>query len=207
MAALVEMAGERFGRLVVLARNGSIGKHVAWSCRCDCGNMVVVSGRDMRVGATKSCGCFQKEATSIRATTHGHTKGKLPSPEYYSWGAMHSRYKDHINYSERGITVCDRWKVFENFLADMGPRPVGNYSIERIDNDGNYEPGNCKWATDTEQLRNTRQNLLVEFNGRIMPLSEAAENSSLRYPTIWQRVRSGWPIHLALNAPLYSRFP
>lgn len=153
----VELAGKRIGRLLVLREDGRAPKSgaVLWFCQCDCGNTCVVRGANLTSEMTTSCGCLHKELLSARATTHGRTN----DPLYNVWKGMRHRCNnkndDHYHlYGGRGIAVCERWNNFENFLKDMGPRPNSNYSIDRINNDGNYEPNNCRWATITEQARN-----------------------------------------------------
>ena len=143
---------------------------------------------------------------------HGHARKGSVSVEYSTWNAMMARcfnpsLKFFERYGGRGITVCDRWMQFENFLADMGPRPSALHSIDRYpDKNGNYEPGNCRWATKKEQSRNTRTNNIVEFGGRRMALAEAIEASGLRTSTVSMRLVRGWPVHAALSLPLGTKY-
>lgn len=170
----IDITGQRFGRLVAIepthVRTGAV-THTAWVCRCDCGSTTTVRTRSLRLGESQSCGCFQKELTAARFTRHGATRVGRRWPE---WGVLrgmihrchdpkHSGFKW---YGARGISVCDRWRFgeggrsgFECFVADLGRRPSSDLSIDRIDNDGNYEPGNCRWATPAEQVHNSRRYL------------------------------------------------
>lgn len=156
-----DLVGLRFGRLVVVSRNGADQYRAAlFCCSCDCGGTITTRGASLKRGTTKSCGCLHSETASRLKAKHGWA-GKGRS-EYGTWLGMRRRCrsKDAHNYDRyggRGISVCERWNSFEAFLSDMGEKPGPGYSIDRINNDGNYEPGNCRWATIAEQAVNKRK--------------------------------------------------
>ncbi len=166
--ALKITKGMRFARLVILALEDQRSHgHRVYRCRCDCGAVVSAQGSDLKRGMMKSCGCLRDDRNSARLRAkpiglkHGYTANGLPHPLYGAWQSMLQRCENpnstgFINYGGRGIIVCERWHSFPDFLADMGERPA-DMSLDRIDNDGNYEPSNCHWATWKEQEANKRQ--------------------------------------------------
>lgn len=166
-----DLTGLRIGRLVVRRRTSApnpTDRCTYWLCACDCGVQTVVRSQQLSGRKrTRSCGCLTVEASKARAT-HGGTRGRKWSPEYSTWTGMKARClnPNSVNfkhYGDRGITVCERWlESFEIFLADMGPRPTPQHSIDRVDVNGNYEPSNCRWATRREQRRNQRPRDEVE---------------------------------------------
>jgi len=162
---MIDLTGKSFGRLVVRERAGADkGGHARWRCLCLCGRETIVEGGSLRRGDTASCGCIAIERgrdQGLSNIRHGHSTDGGHSPTYHSWHAMTQRctnpkHKGYPNYGGRGIKICERWRKFSNFLADMGERPEGK-TLDRKDNDGNYEPGNCRWATYGEQNSNQRR--------------------------------------------------
>lgn len=180
MTARLNLVGMKFGRLTVLKFNGidsRAGKQKSrWECVCDCGNKGIYTGSQMKGGTTQSCGCLQRERASESLITHG----MCGTTEFYSWTNMKTRCfnkksQDYEDYGGRGITVCERWKnSFKNFVEDMGLKPAGKYSIDRLNTNGNYELGNCRWGTDEQQARNKRNNRWIECNGLRMILEDWA---------------------------------
>ena len=168
-----DLRNQQFGRLLVvkLVEKNShkpVRKRARWACICDCGTKLTVIGESLIAGNTRSCGCLRTTwKPGDGNAKHGQSRvigGR--APEYRIWAAMLRRcgnpsQKDYKNYGGRGIRVCSRWKSFSNFFADMGKRPSAKHSIDRIDNDGNYEPGNCHWATRSEQQINKRRKVQI----------------------------------------------
>ena len=190
---LIDLTDQTFGRLLVIKKEGRRGGHISWLCLCECGIKKIIAGRVLREGKSRSCGCLAKEKATLRQISHG----MHGTPTYICWKNMKARcgYKRngcYHNYGGRGIKVCDEWLSFENFMRDMGRRPV-DMSLDRIDNDGDYEPGNCRWATDRQQQQNTRKNIYVNYRGQQLCLSEASRKSGVKYTTIYERLKAGWP--------------
>jgi hypothetical protein len=184
MPVLRDITNQRFGRLTALRRVGKNrrGLHM-WLFRCDCGAQRTIALSDATSGNTRSCGCLAREAKKQRFLTHGHARGEKPSGEYQAWSAMHRRCRNphRTNYHGRDIRVCERWDKFENFLADMGPKPSPRHTLDRIDNDENYEPGNCRWATPREQANNSRRNHRITMAGRTQSIADWAREIGFPY--------------------------
>lgn len=157
MGSLIDMTSMKIGRLTVLYRDAAASVEAKWRCKCECGADVVVGGYDLRRKTTISCGCQRIDMTVERSLTHGLSRTR----EHRIWLGIIRRCTDerrpeYPSYGGRGITVCERWQSFENFIADMGKAPSNRHSIDRIDNDRGYEPSNCRWATPKEQRANRR---------------------------------------------------
>lgn len=205
MTRVKDIAGQTFGVLTVIDCVGTYDGNAHWSCRCSCGCLVVARGDHLRRGATRSCGASACRKP-WRKTGIGSRGNLSRSTEYVIWNGIVHRctnpnYEGYRNYGARGIKVCDRWLDFQNFLADMGERPAG-MSIDRIDNDGDYCPENCRWATQKEQARNTRSIRLIEHRGRTQPLSAWCEELGLPTSTLKNRLDTlGWSVERSLTTP------
>lgn len=205
-----DLTGRKFGRLSVVAYAGKSGHNQAWSCLCECGATSRVLASNLLGSVTRSCGCLHREATGDAHRTHGRTA----TSEYHIYQSMIARCYSataisYKRYGARGITVCDRWRFgdgetggFECFLFDVGDRPSKKHSLDRKDNDGNYEPNNVRWATKIEQHRNTRTNRHVMFRGERLILEDAIRLSGLNHSTVSMRINKyGWSIEKALSTP------
>lgn len=189
-APIVVCAGERYTRLIVVREIPSDRKHRQFECRCDCGTFVNVRLSDLRSGKIKSCRCLHRSIM----TKHGQYK----SPEYRAWIDMVGRCcnpndRSYRNYGGRGIKVCTQWKnSFDSFLAHVGLRPSIDHSIDRIDNEGNYKPGNVRWASRREQCRNRRSHAYMNHGGEIRLLIDVADEVGISVETMRSRRRLGW---------------
>lgn len=209
----LDLTGRKFYRLTVKSRAPDRPKQsgriqVMWNCVCDCGNRAIIISTSLRTGYTKSCGCYRTEKTVARSTIHGCARDNNKTPEFKVWVAMKQRCldpntKSYPRYGGRGIAVCERWlDSFVNFLADMGPRPSPQHSIDRKNNAGNYEPDNCVWATRKEQGRNRRTTHIIELDGQRKSMAEWAEIAGMDVRTLWNRINLGWTPKRAISEPL-----
>ena len=209
----LNLLGKRFGRLLVLRRlEEREMENIVWLCRCDCGGLHLARSSRLQAGIVKSCGCFARQLSSERlrrrATTHGMSRSSL----YGLWQGMIGRCErpntaGYMRYGGRGITVCARWrKSFSAFLEDMGPRPDGT-SLDRINNDGNYEPSNCRWATRSAQQNNRDANRRLEHNGATKSLTEWAREIGISPEAITARLRRGWEIEHVFSVPVSLKKP
>lgn len=191
-----------FGMLTVIGFAKKSKSHSFWYCECDCGSIITITSCSLVTG-TKSCGCLQQKTVSVTSRKHGHSVNYIITPTYRAWMALRNRCmnpnnKSYADYGGRGIRVCERWDDFNNFLEDMGERPDG-MSIDRKDNNGNYEPGNCRWATKKEQANNKRSNVAIMYNNQSMTISEWADVVGIDAQVIGLRLRRGWSIERSLT--------
>lgn len=208
MAYIKDIAGQEFHMLKALYREGTGNKGgTTWRCMCQCGKETVAHYGNLVSGNTKSCGCYNLRRIIERNTTHG----KAGTTEYNSWAGILARCNNptepaYQNYGARGITVCERWRRFENFYADMGERPSPDHSIDRIDNDGNYEPSNCRWADNYVQANNKRNTVLIAAYGKIQSVMQWARDTGLAESAIRARLDRGaeGPVALAPSSRRYG---
>ncbi len=202
----LDLRNKRFGRVLVEGYLGKRGKASLWFCRCDCGQTRHVPTGTLRSGY-KSCGCIKREYWAARHRTHG----KTDSREFRNWQGMIDRCfnansSDWNEYGGRGITVCERWlgqNGFANFLLDMGTRPSIQHSIDRFPNrDGNYEPGNCRWATKKEQSQNRKNVIWITIAGTRLCVADWALQRGIKPGTIRKRLRLGWSADDAVLIPV-----
>lgn len=202
-----DLTGQRFGRLVAKSHrrkpgpNGGRAK-IFWTCVCDCGSKTEVPAGNLTNGHTRSCGCYSHERAVETNTTHGLSGTRF----YQCWRDMRVRTESEKSiaygrYGGRGITVCDRWLTFENFVSDMHESYLSHAenhgekdtTIERIDNSNGYSPDNCRWATNKEQAINRRKNKKYQVNGELLRPQEIADKYGLSYAAVIHRIRRNWP--------------
>jgi hypothetical protein len=197
-------SGMKFGRLTVLGFSHKYRRASYFNVQCECGTVKTVRKDSLYTGRAVSCGCYHKEAVSEATKTHGLRN----TPEYEAWAHMLRRcYTPTTNgfehYGGRGISVCDRWHhSFENFLSDMGFRPSRRHSLDRENNDGNYEPSNCRWATAEQQANNKRSNIYITLNGETLTETQWRKKLGFERGVISYRIKSGWSPEEALTTPV-----
>ena len=211
MSARAEVMGLKFNRLTVVSEAEPVietdgNSHRRVNCLCECGSMWMGRLAAIKNGSIKSCGCLRAD-NNVARSTHGAAKRGSPTRTYRAWTGMKARCFNpketfYRHYGGRGITICDRWNdSFQNFLDDMGEAPPG-MSIDRIEVNGNYEPGNCRWATQKEQASNKRNNRILSMCGSSKTMTEWAEALRLPVHVIYGRLRLGWSDEDALLTPV-----
>lgn len=203
MARFKDLTGQTFGRLTAIQYVDTHKEHARWLCHCSCGGTAIVPAYALKRGNTKSCGCIHRET----CTKHG----MFGTPTYNSWVSMiqrclNSNYPGFANYGGRGVSVCESWREFENFIADMGERPDGT-SIDRIDVNGNYEPGNCRWATRSVQSSNQRRHQTITFNGETLTCGQWSLRLGGSANIVTKRLQAGWSEEEAVSKPLRHQKP
>jgi hypothetical protein len=207
MTAGIDRAGKRFGAVTILDRAPSKGRGWVWRYRCDCGAEGVCRSSRIPQGGCPRC---SKERHDKAVTKHGNARSGKRTDLYQCWLGIRQRCFNENNesyphYGGRGITVSPRWDDFEVFAADIPPRPSAKHQLDRIDNNGNYEPGNVRWATCRDNNRNRRSNRMLTFNGQTLVMKEWAEKVGLPYTTLKQRIANGWDARKALTTPWLPR--
>lgn len=206
---VVDLTGQKFNRLLVLGPTRTQSGVFAWKCKCDCGNITITQGSQLKNGHSKSCGCYKNDIARQRLTKHGFARTKLrrvlTSMRSRCENPNHVSYK---NYGGRGIDVCEEWKTdfmsFYNWAINNGYKD--DLQIDRIDNNKNYEPSNCRWATRKENLMNKRTTLIYEYNGQVKTLKDWSEQYGIPYKRLRCRVKEfNWDMERALTTPINNR--
>lgn len=207
MGALKNIVGEKFGRITVLRRIGSVNKKALWECECECGKIIESLTNPLASGHTKSCGCLRYERNISTPIVHGHTKrSNGRSSTYYTWQGMKTRctnekVKSFKDYGGRGITICEKWLTFEGFLEDMGERPK-NTTIDRINNNKGYYKENCQWTTKIKQANNQSTNVKITINGETYGMCEWSRKLEISSSILSYRLKHGWKpeeLHLSVK--------
>ena len=202
----VDLTGQVFTNLTVIVPIKNAGSGL-WRCRCECGKEMPVYGTVLLSGGKKSCGCNRSANIRKANSTHGLTN----TAEYATWRDMRKRcrdpeFKSYHLYGGKGIKVCERWDNFENFLADMGPKPGPKYSIERLDGSKGYSPENCVWADWKTQARNRTNNHTLTFHGQTKTIMEWSEIKGWPHTALYKRVQLGWSDERILSEPVHSEY-
>lgn len=203
---LIDLTGQRFGRLVVIEKAPRDGTHsTKWVCKCDCGNIAIVRGEYMKNGTTKSCGCYNEDVRSMKHYIHGLTQHPIWRTYHHILSRCYNERVPKYNlYGGRGIVMCDEWKndfmSFYNWSILNGWKP--GLSIDRIDNDGNYCPENCRWADDLTQQNNRGNNKNLTYNGKTQTMSQWAREFNMSISTLYYRIKHGWSVEDALLTPV-----
>lgn len=214
---ILDITGQRFGRLVVIKRTDNTAKgKPMWLCQCDCGNIKAINGSCLVGGMTKSCGCYNKELAAERQLKHGGCRRNEEREALYNtWSEIKRRCETPTShaykyYGGRGIKLCPEWHDYANFRKwayenGYNPNVSGHKcSIDRIDVNGNYEPSNCRWVDALTQANNTRSNHLVTYKGNTYTVSELARKIKMSYPTLLRRINIGWDIEKAVNTEVMN---
>lgn len=207
-----DLSGKTFGRLTAIKDVGKTSRGRVWECACSCGSTKNVISTYLTSGHTQSCGCLHADSAKIgglKRRTHGFTTldKKWTASEYGVWMSMKARCSNpktpsYKSYGRRGIVVCERWMSFENFIQDMGRRPSSKHSLDRIDTNGNYEPGNCRWADQLQQAQ-TRTNVrMITAFGETLTSAMWARKTGVSALAIRNRIDSGWDAESAVSKPV-----
>lgn len=202
----IDLTGKKFGRLTVVNESSKIGQRIMWLCKCDCGNMKVVSANCLQSGRTKSCGCLSDENRRMpKKITHGMSRSRLYKEYMAMRGRCKPNYHNHNVYYGKGVCVCDEWlqpggfERFREWAFENGYND--NLSLDRIDNDGSYSPDNCRWITMKEQQNNRSDNVFLEYNGEIKTMKQWSECLGMKYSLLKSRHYRGWTVPEILSEP------
>ena len=205
MGKFIDLTGQRFHKLTVISRAPgyqSSSNGTRWHCVCDCGNKTISDGSGMRKGLIKSCGCHARQFLGKPHFKHGQHKHKL----YLAWTSIKQRCLNpnhpwYHRYGGRGITICDEWvNSYPAFVAHMGPAPTDKHTVDRINNDGHYEPGNVRWATRAQQVRNRANNRMITYGERTMCFADWVKETGIPHTTLHYRLFTArWPVERALT--------
>lgn len=200
-----DLTNIKFGRLQAIKKSvKQSGYRALWDCKCDCGRDFVANRSALTSGNTKSCGCLKIDQLTQRNTKHG----KARSSEYNLWTRIkrvctRPQSNRYVYYGARDIKMCERWhQSFQDFLSDIGQRPTPRHSLDRINNNGDYEPKNVRWATCQEQMLNTRSNRHIIYKEQKLTISQASATFGINYFTLYTRLQHGWPVEKAISTPV-----